>query len=52
MKGGMTFDGEPVDALLQFKVTSIFDCEISAFEMNGVPQNELMLAGLLEKMFE
>ncbi|MBN1599038.1 MAG: hypothetical protein JW894_12155 [Bacteroidales bacterium] len=52
MKGGMTFDGKPVDALLQFKVTSIFDCEISAFEMNGVPQNELMLVGLLEKMFE
>ena len=51
--GSMTYMEKEVVGKLQFKINeenSTF--EINAFEINGLPQNRLMLAGLLSKMFD
>jgi hypothetical protein len=42
-----------VDGLLQFKISeSGYRFEVNSFEMNEIPQNKLMLVGLINKMFE
>ncbi len=51
--GRMTYMEKEVQGKIQFvvnKETGVF--EIQAFEMNGIPQNRLMMAALLEKMFQ
>lgn len=50
--GGITYSGKDVTAALQFKVdksNSYF--EINALELNGIPQNQLMIDALLQKMY-
>lgn len=52
-KGIITYDDEPVAALIQFVLdekTGAF--ELNAFEMDGVPQNQYMQVQLLGAMFE
>tara|TARA_B100001113_G_C21044366_1_gene593839 strand:- start:464 stop:829 length:366 start_codon:yes stop_codon:yes gene_type:complete len=52
LAGGMTYDGVPVDALVQF-TAPMYDSssfEINAFEMNDIPQNQLMVGALVTAM--
>ena len=49
--GDMSYQGKKVRALIQFAVTDD-NFEIYAFEMNGIPQNDLMKLGLIAKMYE
>ncbi|MBS0207577.1 MAG: DUF4339 domain-containing protein [Planctomycetes bacterium] len=49
--GDMTFQGKKVRGLIQFLVTDD-NFEFYAFEMNGIPQNDLMTAALIAKMYE
>lgn len=51
IEGGITSDGEPVKALLQFIVEDD-EFEVNAFEIDGDPQNDLMVLSLLNKMCE
>ena len=47
--GGMTYDGDPADALIQFKIRDdLF--QINAFELNGDPQNEFTIGILVSNM--
>ena len=49
----MTYMGKEVEGKIQFvvnKENGVF--ELHAFEMNRIPQNGLMVAALLQKMFE
>jgi hypothetical protein len=51
LRGGITYDGIPVTALVQFLVnenTNRF--EINALEINNLPQNMFMAIGLLNNM--
>ena len=49
VRGGMTYDGDPADALIQFKIRDdLF--QINAFELNGVPQNEFTIGILVSNM--
>ncbi len=51
LKGKITYDGVPVDMLLQFKVDTKSDrFEVNAFEMNDIPQNVFMQNALLTNM--
>jgi hypothetical protein len=53
VSGKMTFMEKEVDGLLQFKISESGDrFEVNSFEMNEIPQNKLMLVGLINKMFE
>ena len=48
----MTYDGVPVDALVQF-TAPMYDSasfEINAFEMNDIPQNQFMVGALVTAM--
>lgn len=52
-RGGMTYMDKPVDAQIQFTVdmdNGTF--QMNAFELNGIPQNQLMIVSLINKMFE
>lgn len=51
VKGQMTLMGKPVQAAIQFFVQGK-RFELHAFEMNGIPQNNLVKAALLDKMYE
>jgi hypothetical protein len=51
VKGQMTFMGKPVQAAVQFIVQGK-RFELHAFEMNGIPQNNLVKATLFNKMYE
>ena len=51
IEGGITYYGEPVKALLQFIVEDD-EFEVNAFEIDGDPQNDLMVLSLLNKMCE
>ena len=47
--GGMTYDGDPADALIQFKIRG--DAfQVNAFELNGDPQNEFTIGILVSNM--
>ena len=47
--GGMTYDGDPADALIQFKIRDdLF--QINALEINGNPQNEFTIGILVSNM--
>jgi len=47
----ITYKGEPVDAVIQFLVHEEGDTfEIHAFEMDGIPQDGLILTALLTNM--
>ena len=51
IRGGITLQGKPVDAAMQFTVdrkTGAFT--FSAFELNGIPQAQLIQAELIAKM--
>lgn len=49
--GDMTYMNKKVKGVLQFFVSDD-SFEVGAFEINGVPQNQLVTAGLLIKMYE
>ena len=52
LSGGMTFNDNPVDGLVQFSYPKEdYDSfEIVAFEMNDIPQNDFMISGLVTSM--
>jgi len=52
LTGGMTLYEEPVNALVQFTapLTDEAAFEINAFELNEIPQNAIMIAGLVTAM--
>ncbi len=53
VRGKMMFMGKEVTGALQYIVnTKESTFEINAFEINEVPQNMFILAGLIEKMYE
>jgi hypothetical protein len=54
LSGGMTYYEKPVNALIQFSYPEVDygSFEIVAFEMNGIPQNQLMINGLVKSMCE
>jgi len=49
--GKVSYDGREVEAVVQFTVYGK-RFVLNAFEMNGVPQDELMKATLFQKMYE
>tara|TARA_Y100000991_G_C21932690_1_gene331574 strand:- start:266 stop:640 length:375 start_codon:yes stop_codon:yes gene_type:complete len=52
LTGGMTLDGKPVDALVQFTapMRDYDDFGINAFELDEIPQNALMISELVNVM--
>jgi len=53
LEGGITYDGIPVTALIQFLVNEDTDrFELNALEFNNIPQNAFMGIGLLNNMCE
>ena len=52
ISGDITYADKPVRALLQYKLNQDETFEFNALEFNGVPQNNLIAMGLLEKMCE
>lgn len=53
VRGRISYAGEPADAVVQYAVdpeTGSF--QVNAFEINGLPQNELMYLELVAKMYE
>ena len=54
LTGGMTLDGDPVDALVQFTapMKDYADFGINAFELNEIPQNAFMISELVNVMCE
>ena len=54
LTGGMTLDGKPVDALVQFTapMRDYDDFGINAFELDEIPQNALMISELVNVMCE
>lgn len=50
LTGGFTYDGKPVNGLVQFSVKVDDSFEYQAFEINGQPQNVLIANELLTKM--
>jgi hypothetical protein len=52
-EGKITYANKEVNAVLQFKLSKDKKTfEVNALEFNGVPQNQLMIAGLLDKIYE
>ncbi|MBU0613716.1 DUF4339 domain-containing protein [Patescibacteria group bacterium] len=52
VEGDITYMGKDVSAMIQFRIyESNNTFEVNGFEINGLPQNQLMLHGLLGKMF-
>ncbi len=50
--GRITFLDEPVDALVQFRVNKDAGTfALNAFEMNDIPQNDLLKLALIEAMY-
>ena len=53
MSGGMTYMEKSVNAKIQFMVdVEKSSFQLSAFELNGIPQNQLLILTLINKMFE
>ena len=53
ISGDITYAGKPVRAVIQFVFSKDgTSFEYNAFEINGVPQSQLMAAALLRKMCE
>jgi hypothetical protein len=53
LTGKMRFLDEEVDALVQFQVdVEAGTFELNAFEMNDIPQNNIMKLGLIEALYE
>ena len=52
LSGGMTYDDQAVDALVQFTAPMSDNAgfEINAFEMNGIGQNAFMVGALVTAM--
>ncbi len=51
--GNILFSEKEVEAAIQFIVdVDAKTFEFYAFELNGIPQNQIMIQGLLEKMYE
>ena len=53
VEGNILYNEKTVDAFIQFTVdvnTGAF--ELYAFEMNGIPQNNIMKTSLVDSMFE
>jgi hypothetical protein len=51
-KGKITYLDKEIEAIIQFKINDDESFEINAVEFNGIPQNQLMIAGLISKIFE
>lgn len=52
-KGKIKFMNKEVNAHIQFIVNEKDQTfELHAFELNGIPQNQLMIIGLIDKMYE
>lgn len=51
MRGGMSYNSTNVNVLLQFSILEDNTFTVNAFEINGIPQNQLMINILLGKMF-
>ncbi len=53
VRGGMTYQGKPVNATIQFLVNrEAKRFEFYAFELNDIAQNEVMKHALMQKVFE
>lgn len=52
IKGQINFNGEPVEALVQFQMDKNDSWLINAFEINSQPQAEIMIGSLVSKMCE
>jgi hypothetical protein len=53
VRGGMTYQGKPVSATIQFLVNrEARTFEFHAFELNEIPQNEVMKQALMRRVFE
>jgi hypothetical protein len=53
VRGSITYDGEPVTAVVQYKlIDKAGRFEFSAFEINGVPQPDYLYNDLIEKAYE
>lgn len=51
LTGGITYDGTPITALIQFLVNKdVNRFELNALEFNNLPQNTFMAIGLLNNM--
>ena len=48
--GQIMYDNETVNALIQFEMVGDERWQINAFEINGEPQNEFMVAELINEM--
>ena len=52
VSGGITYNNLPAKALLQFEINKDKTWKINAFEIDGEPQNELMIASIVSNMCE
>lgn len=53
IRGEMTYMNKPVEGMVQFKINNDGNTfNYQAFEMNGIPQNNLVAMQLLSKMCE
>ena len=53
VRGEIRFMDKPVEAVLQFQINRrLGTFEVRALEFNGIPQNLLVQAAFLEKMYE
>ena len=50
LSGGIMFHDKPADAVVQFLLNDDLSFEFNAFELNGLPQNQLIASALVEKM--
>ncbi len=48
--GQITYDNKTVNAIIQFEMEGDNRWQINAFEINGVPQDEVMVAELINEM--
>jgi len=51
-KGKMYYLEKEIESVIQFKINADESFEIYAVEFNGIPQNVLMIGGLMAKIFE
>lgn len=51
VRGKIMYMNKEIDAEMQFRMNENKTFEINALEFNGIPQNNLMIIGLLSKMY-
>ena len=52
VSGRITYDGKPAKAIVQYRVYTNGTFEYHAFEIDGVPQNDLMYGVFIYKVYE